>query len=422
MHLATVENQQSFINPHQLDMVPSDEGDLRLLSDGKTSSIFYRDFCYGTFADDDKLSRNFFLSQLHLSGGFKIKDLSPIFKLQYQHCSKIIVDYKKSGLEGIRMDGESREGGRKRLITTAVGKEILKLREEGTSYEDISRAIWFRFRKKLKVSTLSTWVCNEKKKIEGVEPKQEQMAIELPPQQLTVVPELYEPELVEESSVVVVSGLNIYAGSMILYSMLARSNFLESFLKNIKENFNGPETWSVKRVLLTLFFQHALRYCSVEQGKHLVGRNFAEIVGGDFLRLQWLRYAVDDIVKRPGFEQAMTAHYKNMISETDQGDKLFYTDGHFSTYYGKRPVPKGYDPRRQMPYRGRNTVYLHNASGENVYLFESPTNTTLSNDIEILIKDMRDFGMELKGQTLCFDRGGWSQKCFRFLRANNILD
>lgn len=408
MQLATAENHENLVNFEQLSMLSADRGDLGLLNDGHKSAIFYRDFCFGTFLNEDKFSRNFFLSQLHLSGGFKIKGLAKVFDLQYEHCSRIIMGYRREGLEGIRMDGPTGEGGRKLLITPAVGREVLRLRSEGKSYEDISKIIRFRFKKKIKVSTLQTWVCNEKKRLESKILEQTEM---LPEPNLPIVAD--ELVIVERER----ENQNSYAGSMILYSMLARSNFLNSFEENIKNESEKPETWGIRRVLLTLFFLHALRFKSVEQGKHLVGKDFEDLVGGDFLRLQWLRYAVDEIVDSDGFDRAVVAGYKNMILATDQGDRLYYTDGHFSTYYGKRPVPKGYDPRRQMPYRGRNTIYLHNSNGENVFLFESPTNTTLSNDIEVLIKSMNDLGMELKGNTLCFDRGGWSAKCFKALRS-----
>ena len=106
--------------------------------------------------------------------------------------------------------------------------------------------------------------------------------------------------------------------------------------------------------------------------------------------------------------------------DTYKRDRIYYTDGHFSSYYGKRKVPKGYDPRRQMGARGRNTVYLHNSAGENIYLFESPTNTSLSNDIEKLVADLQGFGVKLKRRTLIFDRGGYSQTCFRYLGLNGM--
>ena len=410
MQLVTAENKINSGNLDQVEMFSKSRGDLRLLSDGKHSSIFVGGFCCGTFSNEDKLTRNFFLSQLHLSGGYKIKNLADIFGLQYQYCSAIIVSFKENGLNGIREKEKSNNGGRPFLITEKIGNEILKFRAEGKSYNEIAEAIRFRFKKKIKASTLRTWVCVEKNKLASKIPKQIEMVVA---SSLPVLREDDDLIIVEREG----ENWNSYAGSMILYSMLERSNFLNPFEENIKNEEGRTETWGIRRVLLTLFFLHALRFKSVEQGKHIVGKDFEELVGGNFLKLQWLRYAVDEIAGSDGFERALVAGYKNMILATDQGDRLYYTDGHFSTYYGKRPVPKGYDPRRQMPYRGRNTVYLHNSNGENVFLFESPTNTSLSNDIEVLIKSMNDLGMELKGNTLCFDRGGWSAKCFKALRS-----
>jgi hypothetical protein len=56
-----------------------------------------------------------------------------------------------------------------------------------------------------------------------------------------------------------------------------------------------------------------------------------------------------------------------------------------------------------------------------LYLFESPVNTSLSNDIEKLTADVEVLGMEWKGKTLIFDRGGYSQKCFRYLKEKREM-
>lgn len=328
------------------------------------------------------------------------------------HRGVCLSSFEEGELDGIQDESQKRVGTR-RLITAKIAEFIVEVRDLGKPYDEIATGIRFKFREKIKVSTLRNWVCSNRKSL-----------------QVTPVQQELSEEPVDQSSEtrfpVVVSGNvsgggqpNVYAGSMILYSMLERSGFLEIFERHIILE-KTTETWSVRRVMLTLFFLHALRKRSIEQSKHLVGDDFSEIVGGDFLRLQWLRKAVDEIVNSEGFERALDAHYKNMVRVANREDKIFYTDGHFSTYYGKRPVPKGYDPRRQMPYRGRNTVFLHNSEGEAVYMFESPTNTSLSVDIEALVKDMEKFEVPLKGQTLCFDRGGFSAKCFRFLRGKKM--
>ena len=215
---------------------------------------------------------------------------------------------------------------------------------------------------------------------------------------------------------------NTYAGSLLLYGAIEWSGFLKPFEECIGGDERRKQSgWGVRRGLLTLFFMHALRFKSIEQGKHLVGEDFGEIVGGDFLRLQWLRYGVDGIVQEAGFDRAIEASFKSVINLVDRGAGIFYTDGRFSSYYGKRKVPKGYDPRRQMGLRGRTTIFLHNSQGEVLYLFESPVKTSLSHDIEKLTADVEVLGMEWKGKTLIFDRGGYSQECFRYLKEKKAM-
>jgi len=393
----------------QLEFAGMDAKSLQVLRNGKQVGIFYRGVCYAIFSRDDKFSRNYFLVQLHTSGRVKLKELARLFGLGYQQCSNIVVAFKSDGLAGIQDESHERIGT-KRIITEKVGAFILEQKGLGKTYEEISQAVRFKFRKKVKAESIRVWMCREGKQ-EGVSKEPKQMQFEEDPevQRADVLPEKEEWQW------------NKYAGSFILYSMIEKSGLINVFEKNLDQEEKKKGTrWDVRRVMLTLFFSHALRLRSVEQSKHLVVPDFAQIVGGDFFRLQWLRYAVDEIVKSANFEKAMNEYFRALMELTDFGDKLFYTDGHFSTYYGKRSVPKGYDPRRQMPMRGRNTVYLHNSQGENVYFFESPSNTSLSNDIDTLISDLEKLGINLEGKTMAFDRGGFSTKCFRKLKRKKI--
>ena len=134
---------------------------------------------------------------------------------------------------------------------------------------------------------------------------------------------------------------------------------------------------------------------------------------GPFCRLQKLRYAIDDITRQKHYDKAITQHYQNLCQYTELGDDIYYTDGHFSCYYGKYAIPKGYDARKKQPARGRNTIYLHNSLGHNILSFESPTNTTLSVDIGTLIGEMKTVFGDVKGKNLFFDRGGFSADCFK---------
>jgi len=201
--------------------------------------------------------------------------------------------------------------------------------------------------------------------------------------------------------------------------MRHKTPFLRPFIDGIQGAIY-PGKKSVERVMLTLFFMHGLRLKSVAQSKHLSGEHFAPLVLGTFDRQQRLRYAIDDRVNHKHFDRTLSAHFQNLSRQTDRADELYYRDGHFSCYYGKYAVPKGYDSRRQQPSRGSTTVYLHNSLGHNELSFESATHTTLSIDIGTLIeKRGKAFG-EVKGKTLFFGRGGFSAACFKEIKRNEM--
>jgi len=396
-------------NPHpgQRELFPVGYQDLQVVRWGGKVLVFCKEFCFCSYAITDKFARNYCIVQLHLSGGVKLIRLSELFGLGYQQCSNILQKYKRNGLEGIIEKTENSHFNR-RIIDEEVGMFILDQRAEGKAYKEISEAIQFKFKKKIKLESIRSWVCRDKK--QPVESKIKYI----------------QRELFDDPSGELTSDgkwkWNKYAGSFLLYAAIDWSGFLRSFDEHISDqNSKYGSSWQVRRVLLTLFFLHALRCKSIEQSKHLVGKDFSELVGGNFLRQQWLRYGVDGIVQDKGFNKAIEGYYKNLIELIDQRDDVYYTDGHFSTYYGKRKVPKGYDPRRQMGFRGRNTIFLHNTNGEVIYLFESPENTSLSNDIEKLVSDVEELGLKWKRKTLVFDRGGYSQKCFKFLKSEKKM-
>ena len=407
-----------FVEPHfvaestknvsvQGDLFALGAEDFEVHRSSESVVVFCRGFCVFTFQPEDRFSRNYCIVQLHLSSGINLGSLSRLFGLSYPYCSRLLSRFRAHGVDGLREDTMRRFGNRK-IIDEQVAKLIRDERASGTSYEQISEKIRFLFKKKLRPGSIRNWV-SKMGDVGQAETNSFQMEID-------VGQEIFEKS--EEGK----WQRNIYAGSMILYAMIEGSGFLRPFEEFVREDFSKRHTsGGVRRVVLTLFFLHAIRCKSIEQSKHIVGRDFCQIIGGSFLRVQSLRYAIDEIVTTEGFDKALDFYFKDLIRLTEKGDRIYYTDGHFSTYYGKSSVPKGWDPRRQMPFKGRNTIYLHNSVGENIYLFESATNTTLANDIERLIENVERLGMELKRATLFFDRGGFSQKCFSYLKSKKKM-
>ncbi|MCI0614645.1 transposase [bacterium] len=404
------EAERPQIAPVQGEFFGLDSEDLEVRRSLDSVVVFCRGFCFFTFHLEDRFSRNYCIVQLHLAGGISLRSLSVLFGLSYPYCSRILSRFKFLGIDGLR-DEMAKRFGNRGIIDEQVGRFIESERAIGKSYEQIADLIRFSFKKKLRPASIRNWVSRVGKASDG--------------QSEGATSEQLLMEVGQETFSAADLGSwrrNIYAGSMILYAMVERSGFLRPFEEYIREDFSKKQTAAgVRRVMLTLFFLHAIRGRSIEQSKHIVGQDFCQIVGGDFFRLQSLRYAVDEIVDAEGFERAIDFHFKDLIRLTERGDTVYYTDGHFSTYYGKSAVPKGWDPRRQMPFKGRNTIFLHNSIGQVVYFFESATNTTLSTDIERLIEDVEKLGMKLKRRTLLFDRGGFSQRCFHFLKIRKKM-
>jgi transposase len=370
-------------------------------------AVFCKGFCICTYSANDLFSRNYCLVQLHTAGDFSLKYLAEIFGLSYNHCSRIVSQFHNDGIDGLMEETDNRKYNRK-IINEVIGAFVLNERANNVSYQNISNQILFRFKKKISARSLCNWVSKNSSDSSNLISLPQQMAMDI-------------GQEISDSTTNNVWHNNIYAGSMILYSVLDRTCLFKSFSECIYEdNVKRHSSAGVRRIVLTLFFLHALRFKTIEQSKFLVENDFCLTIGGGFLRGQSLRYAIDDVVNATGFERALELYHKELLYFTERRNRIFYTDGHFSNYYGKNSVPMGYDPRRQIGAMGRTVVYLHNSDGEVMFLFESATNTTLSNDIEALVTKLKILKMKLKRKTIFFDRGGYSKKCFCFLEENKM--
>lgn len=405
-------SKQSILNTEIQQNLPSifqaESSVLEILFNEKFVTIFHKGNCFFTYEPSDKFSRNYCIVQLHISGKIKLKYLSERFNLSYQYCSKILNQYREFGLEGLK-EKKYLSARNRKIINDEIGLYILSERKKVTSYGDISNQIRFLFKKKITSRSISDWVS-------GYNKNNENRKSNLPVQQEA---DFGQDLFVQQEEDKWCN--NIYAGSLILYSIIERTGLLKIFEENINEDIlKRKSSYGVRRVISTVFFLQALRFKSIEQSKFLIDKDFSQIVGGSFLRVQSLRYAIDKIIEECGFENAIKAFYQDLIYLAEKKNKIYYTDGHFSNYYGAYNVPKGYDPRRQQASRGRTSVYLHNSDGEIAFYFESVINTSLSNDIETLINEVSGKGMVLKRKTLFFDRGGYSKKCFSFLSEKKM--
>ncbi len=391
--------------------------------------VLIRGQLLASYETSDLYTRNFVIVQLFLNHKVKQQVLSTVFELTVPHISRMVKKFREQGSAGIVANLEGRTKNNHR-IKGKIADDLEKLltQEDCPTYDEAAQWVKKRFGIKVSGGRIGNWWRVEKKIWIELEKDSKELTL-----QLALINE--EISTREENDMGVVDAFNeckeqqvdegewrynIFAGCFILYGMLWKSQFLKPFIEGIQGTiYQGKK--SVGRVMLTLFFGHALRLKSIEQTKHLLGEHFKVLVRGGFYRQQSLRYAIDDLVGHEKFESTVSAHYKNLSQQTELGDEIYYTDGHFSCYYGKYKIPKGYDARRKQPSRGRNSVYLHNSLGHHILSFESPTNTTLNVDIKTLINKMKEAYGCVSSKTLFFDRGGFSAECFKNITRQGML-
>lgn len=391
----------------------------------KESFVFCRGQLLAAYDRSDLYTRNFMIVQMFLYHKVPQKILSETFGLTVPHISTLVSHYRQGGSTGIE-DNTAERIKNSQKIKGKIADYMVALLEtkDRPTYEGAAKLVKKKYKVSISASRIGSWwrAYKKSKLAESREEPRQQMLL-MTPSEANEQQEEAGQEIIADTSEAREESkrddkddgewqINVVAGCFILYGMLSKSQFLKPFVEGIQGAvYRGRQ--SVERVILTLFFMHALRVKSVEQTKHLLEDHFGPLVLGPFCRQQSLRYAIDDMIAHENFESTVSQHYKRLSQQTVLGDEIYYTDGHFSCYYGKYAIPKGYNTRRKQASRGRNTIYLHNSLGHNVLSFESPTNTTLNVDIVTLLEKMEEIYGDIKSKTLFFDRGGFSADCFK---------
>ncbi len=303
--------------------------EVRLIkSSNQTHYVFYRNQLFAQYQNNDNYTRNMIIVQLFLCHQVTQKMLSQVFQLTVQHISTLVNKYRQTGSAGIQDRTVVRIGNNQKIkgkVADEIVKQLNVTKENRPTYIAVVKHIKQKFGVELSPQRISCWwreVEQEKQAPQDIANEPEQMALpvggigqcqiaeEKFEQNINDLAELETLQTAEEiNSDNSEEKLNVeeewqannVAGSFILYAMLNASQFLKPFIDNLNEVITTSSK-TVERVILTLFFMHALRLKSIEQTKHLLAVHFGPLVLGSFCRLQSLRYAIDDITEQKHFE------------------------------------------------------------------------------------------------------------------------
>lgn len=340
---------------------------LNIIQSDEITFVYYYHRPIAIFPAKDKFSRNVTIVNLYLNQKIKQEVLADAFAISERQIQNVFKAYRKNGIAGLIS-----------LDTSQNAKQYPTIRPTGITSDSEDNAF----------STLPDIG-------KGAFPSHDDLLFSRIPKQN------------DGNGWISIQ----YAGAFLLFAFLKKMNIFERVF-----SVSGPEVdkenWV--RLILTLFFMNALRFKSIEQSKFIEQESFIYLIEGQFKKLQHLRNALDDVAESTFFPVFVQEFFGVMIEESlKQCEKLFYIDGHFSPYYGDRKIPFGYDTKRQRGFAGRNTVFVHDESGKNVILFESPTNNPLYQDLlEVMIRLESKLG-DITGISLFFDRGGFSADTFK---------
>jgi len=101
---------------------------------------------------------------------------------------------------------------------------------------------------------------------------------------------------------------------------------------------------------------------------------------------------------------------RNYLRHLAVGSRLFFLDGHFQRYYGRKRMAMGFHPQTRSPQPGYYQYVLSGQDGTPLLLQDSDTLLSFSDSIAHLVPKLVPLLPERVVPWLVFDRGGYDRK------------
>jgi transposase len=200
-----------------------------------------------------------------------------------------------------------------------------------------------------------------------------------------------------------------YAGAMLLYPFLERLGVAE-VLAGLPA---GPaRRYDAAGLVLAATFGFALGISSLEGAKHLRVADAGALIGLEsFPHLRSLRPRLASLADSCDPLAVQRSFAKAMLAGDERPPELFYIDDHFVTYWGARPVAKGYNIRRHLAEPGRDDTFVVDSNWRAI-CFASGEPRGLSISLPEVLGDLKQI-VAGRPAMVGFDRGGSYPKVFQ---------
>jgi hypothetical protein len=108
------------------------------------------------------------------------------------------------------------------------------------------------------------------------------------------------------------------------------------------------------------------------------------------------------------------------VSQDEDRLAFLYLDGHVREYSGKEALAKAKKAQRAVATCAATDTWLHDADGAPLLVVTSEMNAGLTQVLEAIVTDAKEWLPAGQRLTVLFDRGGWSVKLFARLQAQGV--
>jgi DNA-binding CsgD family transcriptional regulator len=210
----------------------------------------------------------------------------------------------------------------------------------------------------------------------------------------------------------------IGAGVLCAVPMLVRSGIFASAKRLYGEI--GPAFYGLRTTLLTLQLLALWRIKRVEGLKEHDPQSLGRVLGLDRApEIKTVRRKLTRLASYGRAEQLGRELARLRVQERGPLMGFLYVDGHVRVYHGQHNIPKVYATRLRLAVPGTTDYWVHDKSGDPLFVLTVPANTGLAKTLPKLLGEVRTF-LGKRRVTIVFDRGGFSPKLFRMLLAQNF--
>jgi len=209
------------------------------------------------------------------------------------------------------------------------------------------------------------------------------------------------------------------AGVLLAVPLLVRHGLLEVF----EEVYHtlSPAFYGLRTMVVTLFLYALLRIKRPEHVKEYRPDQLGRIVGLDRgPEVKTIRRKLTQLAARRQAAELQAALARRRIAADEQRVAFLYLDGHVREYSGQYRLPSTKKSQRQVARPAATDTWVHDAQGDPVLLVTHEINAQLTQVLEPILQDVRQWVPKDQRVTVIFDRGGFSPKLFARLHAQGF--